>query len=352
MRDILYPIRKLHGKIHETVLKWEKINFPIGSKYFIVGTPLHTNIGDSAIVIAEKKFINNCFKNEKHMKELTVGEYQENNHLVSKLLSRHSHFFGMGGGNMGDQWYNEELFRQRFITEQFSSNPIILPQTIYYSLTQEGKRKQEKSINIYNHHNLLIVARERKSFDIMRELYPKAKIVLTPDIVLSTTMRDYGVSYGKRQGVLFCTRNDIEKSVDNAVWKELEKILSESKILYQKTDMYSDCPITKENREECVRKKMQEFCESELVITDRLHGMIFAAITETPCIVFSNYNHKVKGTFDWISYLPYIKYVESVEQAKKVIPELLTIGTCKFDNKPLQPYFDKLMQIVSKRCTK
>ena len=62
---------------------------------------------------------------------------------------------------------------------------------------------------------------------------------------------------------------------------------------------------------------MQEFCDAKLVITDRLHGMIFAAISETPCIVFSNYNHKVGGTYEWIKQLPYIRYVENMGEAKK-----------------------------------
>lgn len=41
--------------------------------------------------------------------------------------------------------------------------------------------------------------------------------------------------------------------------------------------------------------KYIKFRECELVITDRIHGMIFAAITGTPCIALSNY--KIKGTY-------------------------------------------------------
>jgi pyruvyl transferase EpsI len=112
--------------------------------------------------------------------------------------------------------------------------------------------------------------------------------------------------------------------------------------------MYSECPITKENRDECVRKKMQEFCGAKLVITDRLHGMVFSAITGTPCIVFSNSNHKVKGTYDWISYLPYISYVDTAEQAKEAITKLLDMKDCFYDNEPLKPYFENLAKVVMK----
>lgn len=54
----------------------------------------------------------------------------------------------------------------------------------------------------------------------------------------------------------------------------------------------------------------------------------------------------VKGTYDWISYLPYIRYVESAEEAEREIPELLAMKDCKFDNKPLMPYFEKLAEVI------
>ena len=77
--------------------------------------------------------------------------------------------------------------------------------------------------------------------------------------------------------------------------------------------------------------------------------MIFAAITGTPCIVFSNYNHKVKGTYDWISYLSYIKYVENVEEAINILPSLLEVKDCVFDNTSLMKYYDKMACIVKKK---
>ena len=92
---------------------------------------------------------------------------------------------------------------------------------------------------------------------------------------------------------------------------------------------------------------MQEFCSAKVVITDRLHGMIFAAITETPCIVFNNYNHKVEGTYQWIQYLPYIRFVNDVEDAEKHLHELLKIRYCKFDNEPLIQFYDKILNLIN-----
>jgi pyruvyl transferase EpsI len=186
----------------------------------------------------------------------------------------------------------------------------------------------------------------------MQALYPDTEVLLTPDIVLSGTKEDYGVTVQERKGVLLCARSDPEKSVDDSTWAEIEKTLEGLGKGHKYTDTQSDCQITRENRMECVRKKLQEFCGAELVITDRLHGMVFAALTETPCIVFSNYNHKVRGTYEWIRHLPYIRYAETAEDALAFIPLLLAIKECRFDNSPLMPYFHQLAEVIKQPCQK
>lgn len=114
----------------------------------------------------------------------------------------------------------------------------------------------------------------------------------------------------------------------------------------QYTDLQLEYNSDRKDQKKIIDQKLEEWSQVGLVLTDRLHGMIFAAITGTPCIAFSNYNHKVKETYEWIKYLPYIKYAESVDQAKEHITELLEMKDCRFDNTPLQPYFNKLSQIL------
>jgi pyruvyl transferase EpsI len=251
---------------------------------------------------------------------------------------------------MGDQWFSEEKFRRNFIVNQLDARPIILPQTIFYTDTEEGKIKQEESIAIYNDPRVTLVAREQCSYKIMRRLYPKATVLLTPDIVLSANMETFGAIEQERKGVLFCLRSDAEKLVCDEVWKQLELSLDKAGVAHSRTDMCIDVMVDKGSRGVHVRNKMQEFCGAELVVTDRLHGMIFAAITGTPCVVFSNYNHKVKGTYDWISYLTYIRYVENVNEAISAMFDLLPMGNQEFNNEPLLPYFSELANLVKKRC--
>ena len=349
LKPIYVPLRnklKFLKRLYETV-KW--LGLPFGKKCYIIGSPMYTNLGDSAILISQTLFLRFCGVKSERIKEISYPEYYEKRSLVKKLISKDAPLFGMGGGNMGNQWPAEERLREDLLKD-FPRNPILIfPQTLHF--VDDENSAAEKAKLIYNeHHSLTIVARETLSYEMMNRLFHRPTLLLSPDIVLFSKKTDYGVLPTERAGVLFVVRSDAEKSVDDTVWSRLEEKLKQIGLEHRRTDMYAARPVTKENRVEIVREKMQEFCGAELVITDRLHGMVFAAITGTPCIVFSNYNHKVRGTYEWIRYLPYIRYVKSVKEAESCLPELLSMKNCSFDNTPLLPYFEKLKEVVRSKC--
>ncbi|MBE5958661.1 MAG: hypothetical protein E7254_07360 [Lachnospiraceae bacterium] len=349
--------KRLYNKIRNRVssIKYnysliKYIKYPKGKKIIVPGTPTHTNIGDSAIVLAQKKYLKSIGIDERRIKEITMNDYYRNRSLLKKYIKKDDIIISLGGGNMGNQWPKEEKFRYDLLKDFPDNRTIIFPQTIFYveKENDDVKKQIQESVSRYGEKkDLTIIARETESFDIMKSLY-KMQLLLCPDIVLSTTMEDYGVSPSKREGILLCTRNDAEKKVPDSDWEYLINEIERQGKTIIRTDMHSKENVTVDNRLDLVKEKMQEFCNSELVVTDRLHGMIFAAITETPCIVFGNYNHKVYGTYKWIDYLPYVCYVENVERAIEHIPALLNMEKekCKFDNAVLKPYYKRLQEEV------
>lgn len=360
LKQMLYPLRKKHGELHEKKVKAEKLAHQKAeiqalspSPITVIGTPTHQNIGDSAIALAEMDFLKQCFSPAKQINELTAEAYHNFEQLALGKITADPNTLVCwhGGGNMGDLWFFEENVR-RSAFSALSGHPILMmPQTIDYSDTEKGRQEAQRSVPFYNgRQGLVMIARERTSYEIMKKLYPDSRILLMPDIVLSSSAALYGVTEEPRLGALMCLRNDPEKVVPDEQWRILERFLESNGQTHRRTDMYSDKAVTTVNRKDRVREKMQEFCGAELVITDRLHGMVFAALTGTPCIAFSNNNHKVKGTYDWISYLPYIKYAETVEEAERYIHELLDMKNCRFDNTPLLPYFEKLKEVVIEEC--
>lgn len=341
-------LRNLHGRIHEYRTKHNLINKPFGKKVYVLGTPEHSNLGDSAIALAEIAFLKKCGIKSCRIKEFTQSEVNLYSDYIFKINKKNL-ICGHGGGNIGNLWYNEELFRYTFLDKLQKNPTIIFPQTIYFTDDEKGKKAVEDSLSHYNDHkNLTMIAREKISYELLNKLYQKPNKLLVPDIVLSTTMQDYGVDKQNRKGCLLVFRSDLEKAMLDEDRKSIKSYLDTHNVRYNITDMHTDVAVNKENRLLCVQNKMKEFASSELVITDRLHGMVFAAITETPCIVFSNNHYKIRGTYEWIKYLPYVKYVENVNQAIKLIPELINLKNCKYDNEPLKKYFDKLKEVVNK----
>ena len=358
--DILLPLRKLHGRLHDTIHYYVEdkkrqyhfrryLRYPRGRKIYILGSPVYTNLGDSAILIAQIEFLKHIGISQDNIKEVTYREYYQDRDIIKKCIKSRDLLCGMGGGNMGNQWYKEEQFRYD-VLDDFHNNPtIIFPQTIYFTAEERSVEDKTKSISYYNlRNNLTLVAREKVSYQYMKELYPHANVLLTPDIVLSTRMNTFDIYPEERKEVILCIRSDVEKVINDKVWESLEKQLDVLGEKHRRMDMYSDCNVTKENRRELVKNKMQEFASAKLVITDRLHGMVFAAITGTPCIVFGNYNQKVRGTYEWIQHLSYIHFVHDEDEANVLIKKLLDEKETFFDNRKLMLHFKELEEEIKK----
>lgn len=320
---------------------------PAGKKVYMIGTPLHENLGDGAIALAQKAFLQRCGWPEERIIEVTEDMYRRDWDRIRRWIPKDAMIAQLGGGHMGNQWPEEELLHRRQ-TEAFPNQPnVIFPQTLYYVPGEEGEKAQKESVPVYNgRQSLTMTARERYSYETMKTLYPDTQVLLAPDIVLSATMDTFGAKPQKREGVLLCLRNDAERVMGQEDHQALKTLLEKLDAKTGVTDMYAERWITKEERPEQVCKKMEELASARLVITDRLHGMVFCALTGTPCIVFTNNNHKVRGTYEWISYLPYIRYAESAAEAERLVPQLLKLENCTFDNRPLKPYYEKLEEVV------
>ena len=261
--------------------KLDKIsyNYKSDKDAVLLMTPHHGNLGDQAITLAELKFLKEIFTN------LTLVYNLEN---YTNFIHNDTIIFLQGGGNLGWTYYFEEKNRREVIKSYPNNNIIILPQTIYFEKT-DG-HQQEISSEIYcNHSKLIIITREKISFNIANNIFQKNKIILSPDIV--TYLDDLiNLNNITKKGVLFLLRKDREKFLD----KDIEKLfIEEIKNTYNKYEILDnnyDIYINSINQSKLkVSKQLKKIAQHELVITDRLHGMIFSAITKTSCIAIKNY---------------------------------------------------------------
>ncbi len=303
---------------------------------FLVMTPRHSNLGDHAIALAEINML-------KKLGIKYIEIYGENVFLLYRQ-NRLRIFNGRniivnGGGNLGTLWYEVESSFRTIISKNKRSKILLCPNTIFYDDTEKDLAEKEESVRIYNSHkHLKLYAREKISCNIMKDLYKD--VSLCPDMVLSLKKDD---NQRERKGCLLCLRNDIEKtrtqSEEQVLIDNVNNIFGDD---YSMTDMVVDEDVTMYNREEVLEKKFNQFKGAELVVTDRLHAMIFCAITATPCIVINSKSPKVKGCYEWIKDLEYIRFADSVKDIETIYNEIPK-KVFHYDNSKFQHFYDDLM---------
>lgn len=300
-------------------------------KIIVMGIPHHGNIGDNAIAIAEEELLNKYFKDFKiyYMQEKYLDICAAK---AKKFINDEDVILLHGGGNIGDTYVRPETGRREVI-KLFPDNKIIIfPQTAYFSNTDVGNKELEISKQIYNNHkNLVIMAREEKSYNFMKEHFYNAKIYLTPDIVMSL----YKGEDKERSGAILLFRTDKEKTLEDSNIEKIKQLVQEKYRQYKLTDMNLGSGIVNiagNLRHITLNNKFNEFQTSKIAITDRLHGMIFAAITETPCVVFGNFNHKIIESYKWLKNLEYIKFCDNIDYLEECIEQVTNIREPKYDN--------------------
>lgn len=331
----------------------EEINiikyFFIKPDFFLIGTPLHGNLGDHAIAVAELQWLNSHFKEAQCM-EITGISYSRNKKLYHRLIKKWEQgvIFISGGGFLGSLWPEEEQRVLDIISTFSKRNIVIFPQTIYYDLTDiEGRDLYDQAYNIYKKcKNLLLVLREEVSMSFVEKYFPDIKKIFIPDMVFYMGEKSFNV---KRKGILYCLRKDKEGKIDK---EELQIIKSKVKnkffneeVRYTDTVLNRYLPISIRKKE--VEKKLQEFASSKIVITDRLHGMIFAAITGTPCVVLPSKSWKVRGVYEYIKNNEYIIYLENIEEIDSILLELSQEKVYRYQiNEDYESLFVEVQKII------
>lgn len=294
-------------------------------KIILMDTSIHNNIGDACIGLAETSFLENT---NFQLVEITQEECELFLEIIPHYVNKKDIIVIHGGGNLGNVWLHHEQMRRK-IVKMFPNNLIIsMPQTFHFTDDEAGEKERKISASIYNsHNNMHFFARERVSYDLMKK-YFTVDVKLTPDIVLYLNKNHFNLENISRKNILFCLRNDAEKSMDIDLRQKLEHYFIQRYENIEYTDMISNGQIGKEIREEIVKDKMIEFKKAKLVITDRLHGMIFAYLTNTPCLVFKNNNHKIYGVYEWIKECDYIKFIHDSDFTEEFLnKEILDVIT-------------------------
>lgn len=286
------------------------VKVPDGNNVYIFLAANYGNLGDIAITYAQHVFLEHYYPLYNIFEIPANSSFGYLKGVINKIKKDDIITF-VGGGNMGNMYPLYENIRQLVVLLCPNNLIIQFPLSVDFSNVEYGDNILRSARRIYKKaQNFHIMAREKKSSDFLFHLLNK-KIPTVPDIVL--TLDCFLESSNNRKGVLLCFRNDKEKLIDDkvilSIRKSLKIIFNESVVNSVDTTI-SDSYVTIDNKNIILKSFLNKISQSQLIITDRLHGMIFAYITGTPAIVFSNSNHKVKYCYEWIKNCGYIKYID------------------------------------------
>lgn len=314
-------------------------------RIIFIGNHSFENIGDMAISFAQKCFLQSQIKDCTYYQVRTI-DYMHHQSEFMNIIRPNDIILLMGGGNFGDIYQQAEDMRRSVILNFPANRIILLPQTYYFSDTKRGKEEEAKTLSIYNRHkNLHLFAREKVSFEMMKQKFPRVPVFLAPDMALSCDLGYPQI----RLNVSLCLRSDLE-----SIFSEKDKAQIRCTLLkiaqIEEISMLTpgNKPVPMGEQAAVVEEKIQLFRKSRLVVTDRLHGMILSAATGTPCIVFDNYNHKVRSFYEtWLKDgFENIRLVNNMQEFEETAVQWLKKAPESGCVESLQSKYDPLLNLL------
>lgn len=288
------------------------IVLPTGKRCFVFLAADYGNLGDVAITYAQEQLLAQMFAGY-HIVDVPISHTLSWLRPVQRAITPQDVVTIVGGGNMMDRYYDIELMRQ-LVIKAFPRNRIIsFPQTMLYSGGPAGRYLQRKAQRLYGkHQHLQLMAREATSYQSMQALFGPGKVALTPDVVMLLDERH--LVSRERSGVIWCVRADGESALTDAQRTALKSCITSQGYTVTDYDTHiGHGGLSLKEREAELHKIWTAFGSAQWVVTDRLHGMIFAFITGTPAIVLANNNFKIQGCYQWIKDCGYIHFLQSAD---------------------------------------
>ncbi len=314
-------------------------------KFIMINTSEHVrNLGDTAILSVTENFIKEATGETLYI--LETNKFFENPYVYKKLIKKEQILLFNGGGNFGDKWPQEDLKVQKIARELKDNKIIIFPQTVSFNLeTENGKIYFENAKDTWQSlKDITVVAREEKSCDFLKKYLPNIKTFCVPDMVALYDAEN--ITSVKRKGILLCLRTDSESILTNEQNIKIKKLLKQKfcreNIFMADTHNGNDFSLVYRNVK--IKNKLKQFKGAKLVVTDRLHAMLFSAITNTPCIAFGNSTGKTKGVYEWVKNNEYIKFVNDLTEFEIALNLLDINKVYKYDLKKAKKDFKKLYE--------
>lgn len=310
---------------------------------FLFGCPNHSNLGDQTQTLC---IINWIAQNYQGYKVITFRLPEVTNrllNLVSRTIRKDDKIICHSGYHMTDLYHEQDVYCK--LAQLFPERPIwIFPQTVFY----KDEANLKKTADIMNSHGrVTLMARDEISYATAQKYFGGCRLLLYPDIV--TSLIGTKSFSNKREGVLFCVRNDIEAFYQKEDIQELKNRFKGVHI--EGTDTTLKMPYREiiKNRERVLNQVLDYYSRFNVIITDRYHGTIFSLIAGTPVVVLKTSDHKLSSGVKWFpeEFKDYVTFAKSLDEAyEKAVSMMKKDLTHQLPPFFKENYYDKLKTVL------
>ncbi|MPM46695.1 putative pyruvyl transferase EpsI [bioreactor metagenome] len=322
-------------------------------RFILMLTPRHGNLGDHAITLGELKLLRELYPDTQVI-EVSRLLYDACKEDLQNLITTRDIILIQGGGFFGSLYPESHDARRKIVDDYRENKVICFPVSIYYSADTHGQETLQRDKKVFSlNRQLTIMTRDEVSFDLAKREFVETDVFLTPDCAVALATDDF-MPANEREGVVFVWRSDEEKAIDNNVLPNiLRKLPQPTK--YEIIDNVIKKRFNENTRSPAVCQQLAKISAAKVVVTDRFHGVVFAAITHTPVIAFSSIDTKITSGIKWFSDLPYVHLVEETEAAEELL-KLYLSETFKPDSAVIENkkhiLLDSLRKVIGKELHK
>lgn len=257
------------------------------------------NLGDLAITAAQVEFLTRRFP-EAQIVPIPISCSAGELRAWSKQLGRDDLVTLIGGGNFGDRYDDIQFLRDQFLRYMRHVPTIAFPQSVEFSDSMYGRLAESRARAAINGHSrLALMARDEASSARMERLSSSDAVFLAPDVVLTLDRTEPVAS--RPRGILLGLRNDSESALTSSERQMVIQVANEFGDVLERDTHVGAVRVNNERAGELLDSIWSDYRGAALVVTDRLHGVIFSVITGRPCIAIDNSIGKVRRfVTDWL----------------------------------------------------
>ena len=301
----------------------------------LLDIPDHPNVGDHGILLGELAFIDKSLPNAAlHI----ASRNTYSGHLFGKT-GQCDVIFINGGGNFGDIWPAHHDFRLR-ILDRFRDRRIVqFPQSLSFA---DPERLDDTKRHIAACRDFHLFVRDERSLAFARANFD-CPSVLCPDIAFAMGALP-ARSATTDVSCLFRT----DKEVLQSKTRQVSDLLAASKLDFRTGDWLTEAPrlrhihgilrrLSKRRRTAGavfrhgrpgfqlyarirLRAGLAMLSRGNIVVTDRLHGMILSTLLGRPTVVFDSLDGKVKAFHrTWLANLPGSRFIDDVADVARAV---------------------------------